>query len=258
MLFVSTTVMTDEIRTMLDNYRSAAKEQARLAGFTRSPDGLRMTMFGQDGDGNRKLWDLAYEPEGRCCVRCHRTRQPGDRPPALARPTPVPVGRSMRLMPSPQAGERSRPPLHHAAWWPCARIRLAVFVLHATKKLITRVGTPSPGPGARSTTVLGDWYATVLFWRPQVALFVNESTLLPVLMPLAPAGTVTARFSRELSLLLAAHQVSHRFIDAEFAEMHDCRLTTTSNRRVQERTAGKAGGGCAGPGGGRLRVLTAW
>ena len=63
MLFVSTMVMTDEIRTMLDNYRSAAKEQARLAGFTRSPDGLRMTMFGRDGDGNRKLWDLAYEPE---------------------------------------------------------------------------------------------------------------------------------------------------------------------------------------------------
>ena len=39
MLMVSTTKVTDETRTMLDNYRSAAKEQARLAGFTRSPDG---------------------------------------------------------------------------------------------------------------------------------------------------------------------------------------------------------------------------
>jgi hypothetical protein len=138
----------------------------------------------------------------------------------------------MRLMPSRQPVSGSRTPFHHAASWPRARIRPAVFFIHATKKLITRVGTPSTGPGERSTTVLGDWYATVLFWRPQVALFVNESTLLPVLMPLAPAGTVTGRFPRELSLLLAAHQVSRRFIDAEFAEMTDCRLTTTSNRSV--------------------------
>ncbi len=24
--------------------------------------------------------------------------------------------------------------------------------------------------------LLGDWYATLLFWKPQVALFLNEST----------------------------------------------------------------------------------
>lgn len=32
--------------------------------------------------------------------------------------------------------------------------------------------------------------ATALFWKPQVALLVNEPTLLPVLMPLAPAATL--------------------------------------------------------------------
>jgi hypothetical protein len=32
--------------------------------------------------------------------------------------------------------------------------------------------------------MLGSWYATVLLWKPQVALLVNEKTLLPVLMPL--------------------------------------------------------------------------
>ncbi len=78
--------------------------------------------------------------------------------------------------------------------------------------------------------MLGDWYATALFWRPQVALFVNESTLLPVLMPLAPAATLIERFPPELSAVLAAHQVSRRFIDAELAQMTDCRLATTSNR----------------------------
>jgi hypothetical protein len=107
-----------------------------------------------------------------------------------------------------------------------------MFVVHATRKLLTRVGQPSPDLGERSTTVLGDWYATVLPWRPQVALFVNESILLPVLMPLAPAATVIGRFPRALSLLLAAHQVDPRFIDAEIAQMTDGRLATTSNRSV--------------------------
>jgi hypothetical protein len=35
-----------------------------------------------------------------------------------------------------------------------------------------------------STTVLGDWFATALFWKPQVALLVNHRTLLPVFRPL--------------------------------------------------------------------------
>src|SRR6266516_2390982 len=108
----------------------------------------------------------------------------------------------------------------------------AVFVVHATSKLLTRVGTPVPDVSGRSRTVLGDWYATILFWQPQVALFVNESTLLPVLMPLAPAATVTQRFPQALSWLLAAHQVSTTFIEAELAQMADCRLAPTRNRSV--------------------------
>jgi hypothetical protein len=40
--------------------------------------------------------------------------------------------------------------------------------------------------------MLGSWYATVLLWKPQVALLVNEKTLLPVLMPLAPAKDLLA------------------------------------------------------------------
>src|SRR5919197_4100207 len=65
-----------------------------------------------------------------------------------------------------------------------ARMRLAVFVVHATRKMLARVGKPDLDGGQQSTTALGDWYATALFWRPQVALFVNESTLLPALLPL--------------------------------------------------------------------------
>jgi hypothetical protein len=76
-----------------------------------------------------------------------------------------------------------------------------VVILRATKKLLDRLGPPSPVDGAASTTLLGDWYAT---WRPQVALLVSEVTLLPVLMPLAPAATLLARFGPQLAVVLAA------------------------------------------------------
>jgi hypothetical protein len=129
-------------------------------------------------------------------------------------------------------GDRVRASFYHGRRGRGARMSPAMFVVHATRKLLTRVGKPDLDVGERSTTVLGDWYATVLFWRPQVALFVDESTLLPVLMPLAPAATVTERFPPALSAVLAAHQVSRHFIDAELAQMADCQLATTSNRSV--------------------------
>ena len=70
-----------------------------------------------------------------------------------------------------------------------------MIVVHGTKKFLDRVGIPDPTPG-QSTSILGTWYATVLFARPQIALFVNERTLLPVLTPMAPAGTIAASTQR--------------------------------------------------------------
>jgi hypothetical protein len=64
--------------------------------------------------------------------------------------------------------------------------------IHATKKLLTRVKGPSAPAEEIPTTTLGNWYATAVFWRPQVALFVNERSLLPLLIPLAPAATLGA------------------------------------------------------------------
>jgi hypothetical protein len=58
-----------------------------------------------------------------------------------------------------------------------------VLIVRATKKLLDRIGPPTLRDGEQSTTVLGQWYATALPWRPQVALLVNEPTLLPVLSP---------------------------------------------------------------------------
>jgi hypothetical protein len=107
-----------------------------------------------------------------------------------------------------------------------------MLVVHGTKKFLDRVGRPTASPDHRSTTQLGSWYATVLFWRPQVALFVNQETLLPVLLPFAPAASVLDRFGPGLEEVLGAHGVSGAFIGAEMAEARECSLAKTNNRSV--------------------------
>lgn len=107
-----------------------------------------------------------------------------------------------------------------------------MLVIHATKKLLERVKAAPRDATVVSTTALGDWYATAVFWRPQLALFVNETTLLPLLVPLAPAATLAYRFVPALAVVLAAHGASPNFIDAETLEMSERCWAKTSNRSL--------------------------
>ncbi|MCA1737004.1 MAG: hypothetical protein LC739_13170 [Actinobacteria bacterium] len=107
-----------------------------------------------------------------------------------------------------------------------------MFSLHATKKLLDRVREPMMPSVSEPTTALGNWYGTVLFWRPQLALLVNERTLYPVLMPLAPAATIIPRFPDALHPSLEAGGVAAGFIEAEIAAMVDGRYSKTANRSV--------------------------
>jgi len=107
-----------------------------------------------------------------------------------------------------------------------------MLVVHGTKKFRDRVGGSTDEPGEPATP-LGRWYATVLPWRPrQPALFVHDSTLLPVLMPLAPAATVLARFPDRLAEILELHDVPSPMIDREIAALTPCCLTPTVSRSV--------------------------
>lgn len=106
-----------------------------------------------------------------------------------------------------------------------------MFTVRGTKKFLDRVGRPVPDPPA-SSTVLGDWYANVLFWRPQVALFVNASTFVPVLMPLALASGVVGRFPAAMAEVFAVLGIDPRFVEAEMAEMGSVVLAKTASRQV--------------------------
>jgi hypothetical protein len=55
-------------------------------------------------------------------------------------------------------------------------------------------------------------------------LLVNEPTLLPVLMPLAPAATLLARVPEQISTVLTAHATPSAVIEQEVRRMREHRL----------------------------------
>lgn len=107
-----------------------------------------------------------------------------------------------------------------------------MLVVRGTKKLRDRVKGPLVLDGEESTTVLGDWFANALFWRPQVALLVNSRTLLPVFMELAPAATLPARAPAAIEAVLRRHGVDETFLAAERNAMSEVRIGPTNDRRV--------------------------
>jgi hypothetical protein len=106
------------------------------------------------------------------------------------------------------------------------------FGIYCTKKLLDRVKLPVSSAPAAPTSYLGNWYATALFWKPQVALLVNERTLLPVLMPLAPAAELAQRFPEHLASVLFAQGAPHALIEHELNSMLDFHYAKTANRSL--------------------------
>lgn len=107
-----------------------------------------------------------------------------------------------------------------------------MYTLHCTQKLLDRIKQPVVDVPPAPTTSLGNWYAHAMFWTPQVALLVNERTLLPVLMPLAPAATLQARFPSHLAAVLRELGASNQFIAIEVDAMIEAAIAKTANRRV--------------------------
>lgn len=95
-----------------------------------------------------------------------------------------------------------------------------------------RIKQPIESPTSAPTTALGNWYATALFWKPQLALFVNERTLLPVFMPLAPVASIAQRFPPQLAAVLMAHGIEATFIEREIAAMAEVKFARTASRSM--------------------------
>lgn len=106
-----------------------------------------------------------------------------------------------------------------------------MFTVHCTQKLLRRVeSTDKP---AASTTILGDWYANVLYSKPhQLVLCVSERSLLPVVLHAKEAHTLAPRLTLAVGQVLQRLGVAAALIEREQEEMRAFAYSRTQNRRV--------------------------
>ena len=106
-----------------------------------------------------------------------------------------------------------------------------MVTIRCTQKLLRRVQSEESPPS--SDTLLSDWYANILFARPeQLILCVSERTLLPVIVTARPANALGARLAQALHQVLLRLGVSLRQVEAETAKMNPVAFGPTRNRRV--------------------------
>ncbi|MCY0389878.1 hypothetical protein OVY01_22320 [Robbsia sp. Bb-Pol-6] len=104
---------------------------------------------------------------------------------------------------------------------------------YCTKKLLDRIGErPATEVSGISGKNLSNWYTTILFLKPQIALLVNECTLLPLLMPLAPEKTLATRFPAHLAEILSLHGWRPDRIESELRQLDGHQFLKTANRSV--------------------------
>jgi hypothetical protein len=106
-----------------------------------------------------------------------------------------------------------------------------VFHLRCTKKLLKRIGAaPEDAPGA-ATTLLGDWYANIVFSKPQqLVVCISERTLLPVVVPARNVHGLHRRLCAQLEELLQIIGVPSVEIAHELAQMHEHRFAPTASK----------------------------
>jgi hypothetical protein len=108
-----------------------------------------------------------------------------------------------------------------------------LVVMRCTRKLLARLRI-SPEPVAeRSTTILGDWYADLLYMRPQqLVLLVNAETRLPLLVEARDSKTLFPRASNALAAVLGRMGIPQTRIQQETAQMTPAQVASTASRSV--------------------------
>ena len=109
--------------------------------------------------------------------------------------------------------------------------RHKLYSLRCTKKLLKRIGAPPSGNVLAPTTVLGDWYANILFAKPQqLVLCISERTLLPVVLPAKQPAGLPERLRVELPRMLQLLGVSSQAIAEELEQMRQHQIEPTQSK----------------------------
>ena len=104
--------------------------------------------------------------------------------------------------------------------------------LRCTQKLLKRLPTTVVETPQPSTTLLGDWYANILFSKPQLILCVSERTLLPVVVQAKDIAAFPERLAVAVHELLTVLGVPSPLANQERAEMQEVQFGRTINKRL--------------------------
>src|SRR6202040_2719481 len=108
-----------------------------------------------------------------------------------------------------------------------------MVTLRCTRKLLDEAGVSANAETAPPTTVLGDWYANLIFaHREQLGLCMNERTLLAVVLPAEDFRNVAPRFRAQVVSLLRRIGIPAPAIAAEETAMSAFEFGPTDNRKV--------------------------
>jgi len=107
-----------------------------------------------------------------------------------------------------------------------------MFTLRCTARLRKRLGTTEETASAPPSTTLGDWYAHLIFTRPQLVLCVSDRTLLPVLIPARDGSLLVPRLREGIVQILRALGVAEAAVAAEEAAMMEAAIGKTTSRQV--------------------------
>jgi len=108
-----------------------------------------------------------------------------------------------------------------------------MVVLRCTRKLLRRLRKTPAEDAPTSSTLLGDWYANVVFvYRKPIILAVSARTLLPVLIPARDPASLGPRLAAALAEILAALGIPADQIRDEQQQMAQIAFAPTISRQI--------------------------
>ena len=108
-----------------------------------------------------------------------------------------------------------------------------MVVLRCTRKLLKRLHARPVDISPPSTTLLGDWYANVLFvQRKPIILAVSARTLLPLLVPARELASLRERLGAALGEMLLALGIPENDVRDEQQQLLPIVFARTDSRQI--------------------------
>jgi hypothetical protein len=108
-----------------------------------------------------------------------------------------------------------------------------MYAVRCTRKLLDRAAPKDLVLPAAPTNVLGDWYANIVFARPeQLVMCMSQRTLLPVIVTAKDIKHLPKRIATAVEQMLNAIGVPTDDVAAELSKMQEAVFAKTADRRA--------------------------